>query len=405
MSLAILCLVAIPAIAAEPFQFQPNDRVVLLGSGLAERLQFDGYFEGMLTVACADKNLTFRNLGWSGDTVWGDSRGVFGSRAEGFKRLVKDVTEAQPTVLAICYGENEAYAGEAGLADFRAGLLALLDALKPTGARVLLIAPPPHENLGPPLPSPTEYNSAQAKYADAIAALAQERGAGFIAPVAKQGTYLSSLTTNGFQFTKLGAWLWAWDAGEQLGLVGPDLGPLIELDAAKAAVLAARRTAVADVAWDGTTLRFTATEPLLLMPPQPPAASLIDVAPPPKSLPGSHRVLRIRNLPAGNYELRIDGEKQDLADQEVWSRGLALRDAASVAGTAKLRELAAGKNELYFHRYRPQNETYLFLFRKHEQGNNAVEIPQFDPLVAAKEREIATLCRPVARKYELTRQK
>lgn len=46
-----------------------------------------------------------------------------------------------------------------------------------------------------------------------------------------------------------------------------------------------------------------------------------------------------------------------------------------------LQRLISAKDQLFFHRYRPQNETYLFLFRKHEQGNNAVEIPQFDPLV------------------------
>ena len=46
------------------------------------------------------------------------------------------------------------------------------------------------------------------------------------------------------------------------------------------------------------------------------------------------------------------------------------------------------KNRLYFHRWRPENETYIFGFRKKEQGQNAVEIPQFDPLVAAKEAEI-----------------
>ncbi|MDP1562917.1 MAG: SGNH/GDSL hydrolase family protein [Pirellulaceae bacterium] len=51
---------------------------------------------------------------------------------------------------------------------------------------------------------------------------------------------------------------------------------------------------------------------------------------------------------------------------------------------AKIRK----KNEWYFHRYRPQNETYLFLFRKHEQGNNAVEIPKFDELVQNAEQEI-----------------
>lgn len=48
---------------------------------------------------------------------------------------------------------------------------------------------------------------------------------------------------------------------------------------------------------------------------------------------------------------------------------------------AELRLAIAEKNQLFFHRYRPQNETYLFLFRKHEQGNNAAEIPRFDPLI------------------------
>lgn len=46
------------------------------------------------------------------------------------------------------------------------------------------------------------------------------------------------------------------------------------------------------------------------------------------------------------------------------------------------------KEELFFHRHRPQNETYLLLFRKHEQGNNAVELAQFDPLVDAADQEI-----------------
>ena len=47
-----------------------------------------------------------------------------------------------------------------------------------------------------------------------------------------------------------------------------------------------------------------------------------------------------------------------------------------------LRVAIVAKNELFFYRWRPQNETYLFGFRKHEQGNNAKEIAEFDPLVA-----------------------
>ncbi len=34
------------------------------------------------------------------------------------------------------------------------------------------------------------------------------------------------------------------------------------------------------------------------------------------------------------------------------------------------------RTSFFFHRHRPQNETYLLLFRKHEQGNNAVELPR-----------------------------
>jgi hypothetical protein len=57
-------------------------------------------------------------------------------------------------------------------------------------------------------------------------------------------------------------------------------------------------------------------------------------------------------------------------------------------GHAELRRLIVDKNPQFFHRYRPQNETYLYLFRKHEQGNNAAEIPQFDPLIRAADRAI-----------------
>ena len=66
------------------------------------------------------------------------------------------------------------------------------------------------------------------------------------------------------------------------------------------------------------------------------------------------------------------------------------------AAREKLRRLIVEKNELYFHRWRPQNVTYLFGFRKHEQGNNAVEIPKFDPLIEVKEKEIHDLARSLS---------
>ena len=56
-----------------------------------------------------------------------------------------------------------------------------------------------------------------------------------------------------------------------------------------------------------------------------------------------------------------------------------------------LRKEVVAKDFLFFNRWRPQNETYLFGFRKHEQGQNAKEIPMFDPLIAEADKKIADL--------------
>lgn len=69
---------------------------------------------------------------------------------------------------------------------------------------------------------------------------------------------------------------------------------------------------------------------------------------------------------------------QYLADRIAEDLGLAkieTKDSELLLGAIRK------KNELFFHRWRPENWTYLFGFRKHEQGRNAVEIPQFEPLI------------------------
>ena len=70
---------------------------------------------------------------------------------------------------------------------------------------------------------------------------------------------------------------------------------------------------------------------------------------------------------------------------------LGIQAPAKGADTGLLRSAIQHKNELFFHRWRPANWTYLFGFRKHEQGRNSVEIPQFDPMVAEWDARIAGL--------------
>jgi len=53
-----------------------------------------------------------------------------------------------------------------------------------------------------------------------------------------------------------------------------------------------------------------------------------------------------------------------------------------------LRAAIHRKNDLFFFQFRPANSTYLFGFRKHEQGQNAAEMPKFTPLIEAEDKII-----------------
>jgi lysophospholipase L1-like esterase len=79
-----------------------------------------------------------------------------------------------------------------------------------------------------------------------------------------------------------------------------------------------------------------------------------------------------------------------LAGKIVAALGLKPLAIAPVNSDA-LRRAIVAKDTLFFNRWRPQNETYLFGFRKHEQGQNAKEIPMFDPLIETADKHVQEL--------------
>lgn len=289
MRILSLCLLLASTASADTLALTDGDRVVLVGNTLIEREQQSGWWELALTTRFPGKQISFRNLGWSGDTVFGDARAGFGSRADGFKQLVEHTLSLKPTVIVLAYGINESFEGEKGLPNFTNGLHTLLDKLEPTKARFLLLSPLRQANLGPPLPDPTAQNRNLRLYADAIRDVAAKRKHTFVDLYDRLGDLAKvtpPVTDNGIHLTPAG---YRWSAD---------------------------------------------------------------------------KLAEALNLPA----VRVDASQAE-----------------------KLRQTIVTKNELYFHRWRPQNVTYLFGFRKHEQGKNAVEIPKFDPLIEAKEQEIRKL--------------
>lgn len=173
------------------FELRDGDRVVFIGDTLIEREQYSAYMELALTTRFADKNVTFRNIGWAADTPSGDSRfGLSLMQAglepadEGWKQLRNQLNELKPTVFIIGYGMADSFAGEAGMPAFTDNMNKILDAAQhAAGAeklRVLIIGPLAHLRLPPPLPDPTPHNVTLAKYDAALRKLAAKRSATFV---------------------------------------------------------------------------------------------------------------------------------------------------------------------------------------------------------------------------------
>jgi lysophospholipase L1-like esterase len=282
-----LLSITLPASAVT---FEDNDTVVLLGNTVIERAQKYGHLETAISLSAGKNNLKFRNLGWSGDTVFGTARSYFGPPKEGFDRLKSDLTELKPNVVIVCYGAVAAFDGEKGLTEFISGYETLLSMIKSSAAprEIVIVSPPPAESLGAPMPDMAKHNKRLALYSEALGDLAANHKLRFADFFTTLGSS-KGLTDNGLHFTSEGYQTASPKFVEALGLT----------------------------------------------------------------------------LATGN-QLQSEHAR-------------------------KLREATVTKNKLFFFRWRPANETYLRLFRKHEQGNNVRELPMFDPLIAKAEKEIEAL--------------
>ena len=279
------------ALSKPKLEFKDGDRLVLIGNTVFEREQRYGAFEPRFALALGDMKVSVRNLAWSGDTVFGHARSYFGPPEEGLQRLGVHLEMLKPTVVMLCYGSELAFERLAGLPEFLSGYRSLIDLIraKSPGVRVIVVAPPPLENLPKPLPDLTTENKNLSSLRDAIRKFALVQNASFVdwfelmGGMPKPGIVAEPLTENGVHYTREGYEKLSAKLVEGLGLQTPE-------------------------------------------------------------------------LPAPGLE--------------------------------SLRSAVIAKDTLFFNRWRPHNETYLFGFRKHEQGQNAKEIPMFDPLIADGDKAI-----------------
>ena len=383
-----------PDATAAPFELKDGDTVVLLGNTLIERAQRYGYVETALTTQWPGRRITFRNLGWSGDTVWAESWAGFDfdNPAKGYQRLVEHVRALKPTVIVLGYGGNESFAGAAGVSRFGQQLAKLVDDLKPTGARFVILSPNFYEPIVPAAGDGRKRIEQISLYAQALRDFAGEHGFAFVDLFATSDPtrQLAPLTDDGMHLTSYGYYEAAFHVLRELGWPAAQL----EVDlTADGKVTRAQGAAVTGAKAGAGVLRFQMTADRLPPPPAPPGTHFVRTT----------AVLSVAGLPAGRYDLKSGGRMIVAASAGDWARGVWLHRGPDAEQAEHLRHAVLKKNELYFHRWRPQNITYLFLFRKHEQGQNAKEIPEFDPLVEVQETLIAKLRAPVSHEYEMVK--
>ena len=369
-----------------------HNRIGLIGGRMVADMAKYGYFETALAALWTHQDITFRNLGWPADDVFGTARSEFGSgrntkswqppNAEqgfGYETLLGQVNDAKPTTLFVAYGRETAfYKSPEEFEAFKRGYITLLKDLGKVATTLILVSPPLLEDAGRSLPDPGESNKRLQQTATFIKGLAEKGGHRLInltehlIPAGAK----KNLTFNGQQFNQHGHKQLSQVMLEQMGLAA-DGGYKAEF-AADGTLRASQSAKVEKLVKTKNGFRF-------------------DLTPETLPLPGTG-VLLIEGSTA-SYALKIDGQAAFSWDNGKNPKGVIVVDGRATSQYERLRQLIIQKNRFYSTRLRPLNKTYTHLFRRHEMGHLGGEMDDLKRLAEETEELIARLRQPTTYRY------
>jgi putative membrane-bound dehydrogenase-like protein len=176
-------LVDVPADYRDPtpFAFQKNDVVAILGNGLPDRMQHDGWFETLLQSALVDQQVRFRNMSTSGDRP--DSF----PRSSGAATMTEYLQHVKADAVLAFFGYNESFDGVDKAAQYQKKLVDFVKKTRASKAngksfpRIVLFSPIAHEDTrNPNVPDGKAHNVQLEAYTKATEAAAKEAGVGFV---------------------------------------------------------------------------------------------------------------------------------------------------------------------------------------------------------------------------------
>ncbi len=238
LGLLLVATLAAGSLEAAALKWEPQkgETIVVLGNTFAERMMSSSYFEAALHAQYPNHNLRVRSMAWSADEISLQPRPyLFGDLKDKLSLPKENVDPKEvwfngvgADALILCFGMNESFQGEAGLAKFRTDLDAYLKnhlAQKyngKTAPRLLLVSPIAHENLGKPLPDGVQRNKDLAKYVKVMSEVAEANKVPFIDLFTPHTEWLKKnpkekLTLNGIHQTEQGDWMFSQWMAQQLG--------------------------------------------------------------------------------------------------------------------------------------------------------------------------------------------
>lgn len=364
-------------------EFKQGGRIVFLGSSLFENELENGYLEFAISSRWPDLDLTFRNLGWTGDNVYAEARSTFTTPPTPYQQLFQQIRSTRPDYVLIAYGGIESQKGEAGLGEFVKGLEIIIDSVDALGAQSILLSTIPVKLAGNPENTATQNKNLRL-YADAIASVASKRKKRYVdiyTPIA--GNTGALFLDNGIHLNDAGYYYLAQVLEQAFGWPPRELK--VTLNAGESTASGPAKI----ISGGPDKLVFSLEEPVL---PFPATASE-------KSAAAAY--VQVNGLKKGRYTLTENGRKLITASEADWAKGVVLDRETSQKQAADVRGYIVKKNRLFFQQYRPMNRTYILGFRSYEQGKNKRDLDDMAPLIAGLEEQIKLHRKPVIKTYEL----
>ncbi|NIJ53816.1 GDSL-type esterase/lipase family protein [Dyadobacter arcticus] len=340
------------------FELKDGDRVVFLGSSIFENDFQYGYLETMLTTRFSEKGITFRNLGWTGDNVWGEARSTYTNPPTPYEHLMEDITKTQPTVVFLGYGGVEAQDGQAGVAHFKEGLNKLIDKIDQLGAKTVLLSTIPV--VSSDTSQHVDYRNADLElYSKVISEVARERNKQFVDiynPILNTSKK-EAIIENTVHLNELGYYYLATTLEKALGLDAAKATTAVTVSKSKPEASNARIVASDN---DLMIAKFIVDNKYLPLPSPKSASWIVDNA----------RIMRITGLKKGYYTLTSENNDVTSASANEWESGVEIKQGPQFTQSEEIRNMILKKNELHFFQYRPLNQTYIVGFRRYEQGRH-----------------------------------